>query len=137
GDAILGDADDHLLGASLLGEQAQRLVGGDAGLRRSPDRRCALPKGRGAALPALLGRAILQRDVLGGHAARGPLRRHGATRSVHRGPAELLPNGALSGPGGARQNPPDDEGVSMVTRTRMPPPQRRWGRSQLPRCSTV
>src|SRR5262249_42712092 len=96
GDAILGDADDHLLGASLLGEQAQRLVGRGAGLRRSPDGRCALSKGGGAALPPLLGRAILQRDALGRHAARGPLRRHGATRSVHRGPAELLPNGARS-----------------------------------------
>src|SRR5262249_28214432 len=54
-----------------------------------------LSKGRGAAFPALLGRTSVQRHALGRHAARRPLRRHGAAGAVRRGSAELLPNGAV------------------------------------------
>src|SRR5262249_38382353 len=66
-----------------------------AGVRRSAHRRGALSQG-GTALPARLGRTTLQPDALGGHAARRPLRGHGAARTVRRRLADLLPDGALN-----------------------------------------
>ena len=77
--------------------QHARLGRARAGVRRGSDRRRALPEGD-RALPALLGRASLQRDALGRHAARRPLRRDGAARALRRRRAELLPNGALNAP---------------------------------------
>ena len=71
-------------------------------LKEPPDyvsgshRRRALSEGGDTALPAVVGGAALQRDALGGHAARWSLRRHGTTRVVRRRPADLLPNRALS-----------------------------------------
>ena len=70
-DALLGDGDVRVVGPALLGDHAQRGAEGATGVRDGSDGGGALPQGRGAALPTLVGRAALQRHALGGHAARG------------------------------------------------------------------
>ena len=70
------------------GQRAPEFVAVPTGIARYPE--------GGDPLPARLGRTALQRDALGRHAARRPLRRDGAARAVRRGPAELLPNRALN-----------------------------------------
>ena len=92
---LLGDADDHVVRAAVPGarrrtsEEAPQYVGVPTGVARYPK--------EVRALPALLGRTSLQRDALGRHAARRPLRRDGTARALHRRRADLLPNGALKG----------------------------------------
>ena len=82
--------------ARLYWEHQHRGSGrGRAGVRRGPHRHRALPQ-RGGALPALVGRAALQRHALGRHAARRPLRRDGAARAVRRRPPHLLPRPVMS-----------------------------------------
>ena len=61
---------------------------------------------RGAALPALLGRASIQPRALDRHAARWPLRRARAAGTARRRRAQLLPDGslnALRGPSSLRR----------------------------------
>ena len=94
-DVVLGHADDHVFGAAVPGDEDQR---GGAAVRRRSHRRRAVSQG-GAALPALLGRAALQRDALGRHATRWPLRGDGAARAVHGRRSGLLPDGARNRPG--------------------------------------
>ncbi len=69
-DAVLGHPHECLVGAVVLGAPAPRFGRRCARLRRRPDRHRAVSQ-RGGALPALVGRAALQRHALGRHAAGG------------------------------------------------------------------
>src|SRR5439155_1506149 len=80
-------------GAAVLGAHARR--DGSTGVRRRADGHRALSQGD-VPIPARLGRAALQRDVLGGDAAWRPLRSDGAAGALRRRPAELLPNRSLT-----------------------------------------
>ena len=97
-DAVLGDGDDHVFGAPVLGDDAQRRVSNRSEYVAAPTGVARYPEGGVLRFPRPWVEQSYNVTHWADDAAWWPLRRHGATRPVRRRPAGLLPYRALNDP---------------------------------------